>query len=103
MDHLLPDTDLLESTTDFRDEVLQSPDQRDTIIARADLILQNTIRTWGNSVITFGKDVDFNRDMGQSGKYGFHYWIWSRPLLMASVLTGDEKYLVKFDQLFNAW
>ena len=103
MDHLFPDTDLLESPTDFRDEMLQSPDQRDTIIARADLILQNTIRTWGNSVITFGKDVDFNRDMGQSGKYGFHYWIWSRPLLMASVLTGDEKYLNKFDQLFNAW
>ncbi|HSQ76173.1 MAG TPA: alginate lyase family protein, partial [Bacteroidota bacterium] len=103
MDHLLPDTDLLESTTDFRDEMLQSPDQRDTIIARAELIVQNTIRTWGDSVITFGKDVDFNRDMGQSGKYGFHYWIWSRPLLMASVLTGDEKYLKKFGQLFNVW
>ncbi|MBP1656907.1 MAG: hypothetical protein H6Q31_1508 [Bacteroidetes bacterium] len=103
MDHLLPDTDLLESPMELRDATLQSPDERDTIIARAELILQNTIRTWGDSVITFGKDVDFNRDMGQSGKYGFHYWIWSRPLLMSSVLTGDEKYLEKFGQLFNVW
>jgi len=103
MDHLLQDTDLLESLMDFRDATLQSPDERDTIIARADLILQNAMKTWGDSVITFGVKVDFNRDMGQSGKYGFHYWTWSRPLIMASVLTGDEKYLDKFDQLFNTW
>ena len=80
MDHLLQDTDLLESLMDFRDATRQSPDERDTIIARADLILQNTIKTWGDSVITFGEKVDFNRGMGQSGKYGFHYWIWARPL-----------------------
>ncbi len=103
MDHLLQDTDMLESPMDFRDAMLQSADERDTIIARADLILQNTIPTWGDNVITFGEKLDFNRDMGQSGKYGFHYWTWSRPLLMASVLTGDEKYLEKFDKLFNAW
>jgi hypothetical protein len=103
MDHLLYDTDLLVSPMDFRDATLQSPDERDTIIARADLILKNVIKTWGDSVITFGEKVDFDRDMGQSGKYGFHYWIWSRPLVMASVLTGGEKYLDKFDQLFNVW
>jgi hypothetical protein len=102
-DHLLFDTDMLEPPMAFRDAMLKSADERDTIIARADSILQNTIRTWGNNIIAFGEEVDFNRNIGQSGKYGFHYWIWARPLLMASILTGDEKYLDKFDQLFNVW
>jgi hypothetical protein len=102
MDHLLQDTDLLESLTDFREATLQSPDERDTIIARAELILHNTIPTWGNSVITFGEGVDFNRDMGSRGN-GVSLLTWSRPLIMASVLTGDERYLDKFDQLFNVW
>ncbi len=103
MDHLLWDTDLLEPVTDFRDAMLRSPDERDTILARAELILRNTIMTWGDEVIAFGDTVDFNREIGQSGKYGFHYWVWARPLLMAAVITGNEKYLVKFEQLFNRW
>ncbi len=103
MDHLLQNTDMLMSVGDFQKAMLHSPEERDTIIARAEQILQNRITTWGDNVIEFGKKVDFNRDMGQSGKYGFHYWIWSRPLIMASVITGNEKYLAKFDQLFNRW
>ncbi len=102
-DHLLLDTDLLMSVESFRSDVERSTDERDTILARAAMILQNTIRVWGDSVIRFGDRVDFNREMGRSGKYGFHYWWWSRPLIMAAVLHGDQTYTAKFDQLFNSW
>jgi hypothetical protein len=102
-DHLLLDTDLLMGVDGFRSDLERSPDERDTILARAALILQNTIRVWGDSVIRFGETVDFNREMGQSGKYGFHYWWWSRPLIMAAILQGDQAYTAKFDQLFNIW
>jgi hypothetical protein len=102
-DHLLIDTELLTGVGAFRKAMEQSPEERDTILARAGMILQNTIRPWGDYVIAFGDKVDFNREVGQSGKYGFHYWIWSRPLIMAAALTGDQKYTAKFDQLFNVW
>jgi len=103
MDHLLLDTDMLTDVESFRGTMQQSPDERDTVIARADMIMQNTIRVWGDSIIRFGARVDFNRQIGQSGIYGFHYWIWSRPLLMAWAITGNQKYLNKFDSLFNTW
>ena len=103
MDHLVLDTDMLMKPGDFRKEMLQAQDERDTILALAQRILRNRIKTWGDSVVEFGEKVDFNREIGQSGKYGFHYWIWARPLIMASVITGDERYLAKFDQLFNWW
>ena len=102
-EHLLLDTDRLTDTASFRAELSRAPEERDTIIARADEMLRNVIRPWGNAVMEFGDRVDFNREVGQSGKYGFHYWMWSRPLLMAYVLTGDDRYLAKFDDLFNAW
>jgi len=103
MDHLLLDTDMLTDAESFRKAMHQAPDERDSIIARAEMIMQNTIRVWGDSVIGFGAQVDFNRQVGRSGIYGFHYWIWSRPLLMAWAITGDQKYLDKFDNLFAAW
>ena len=102
-DHLYLDTDLLTDTTSFRAALHHSPEERDTILARAAMMLGNTIRPWGDTVMRFGDRVDFNREVGQSGKYGFHYWMWSRPLIMAFVLTGNQTYLAKFDQLFNAW
>jgi hypothetical protein len=102
-DHLYLDTDLLTDTASFRAALHHSPEERDTILARAAMMLRNTIRPWGDTVMRFGERVDFNREVGQSGKYGFHYWMWSRPLIMAFVLTGDQTYLAKFDQLFNAW
>ncbi len=103
MDHLLLDTDMLTEVASLREGMRQSPGERDTILARAEMIMQNTIRVWGDSVIRFGPRVDFNRQVGRSGIYGFHYWIWSRPLLMAWAITGDQKYLDKFDRLFTAW
>jgi hypothetical protein len=103
MDHLVIDTDILMSPASFRKAMQNSPEERDTILARADEILGNRINTWGSNVVDFGAQVDFNKPMGQSEIYGFHYWVWSRPLLMASVMTGDEKYLGKFDELFNRW
>ncbi len=102
-DHLLIDTEMLTEAPAFREAMQQSPDERDTILARAGMIMQNIIRPWGDYVIAFGDKVDFNREVGQSGKYGFHYWIWSRPLIMAAALTRDQKYTAKFDQLFNSW
>lgn len=103
MDHLVIDTDLLMTGASFQDAMRGAPEERDTILARAQQLLGNRITTWGNNIIDFGDRVDFNRDMGQSEKYGFHYWIWARPLMMAAVLTGEEKYLAKFDELFNRW
>lgn len=100
---LLIDTDLLTDEGDFRATIAAKPAERDTIIARADELLRNTIRTWGDRVEQFGPVVDFNRDVGQSGRYGFHYWWWARPLIWAAYLTGDERYLDKFQQLFNQW
>ena len=102
-DHLFLDTDLLTDTASFCTALHNSPEERDTILSRAAMMLQNVIRPWGDAVIRFGERVDFNREVGQSGKYGFHYWMWSRPLIMAFVLTGDQKYLSGFDRLFNSW
>jgi len=100
---LLIDTDLLMSYDEMLAYASKFPEERDTVITRAEAILRNEIRTWGARVEKFGPVVDFNREMGRSGKYGFHYWMWSRPLNTAYVLTRDQKYLEKFDELFNQW
>ncbi len=100
---LLNDTELLTGYEDYRQYIARNPDDRDSILSRANNILRNVIRTWGDSVIDFGPTVDFNREIGQSGKYGFHYWGWGHPLISASVLTGEKKYGEKFEELFNRW
>jgi hypothetical protein len=103
-DHkFLLDTEMLKSYDEARSYAASHPDERDSILARARLLKQNTIRTWGDSVVHFGPVVDFDRDIGRSGKYGFHYWGWSRPLLSAFIFTADQTYLAKFDELFNRW
>jgi len=99
----LLDTDLLMDYDDLRAYISHRADEKDTILARAGLVLRNIIHTWGDAVIDFGSLVDFDREIGRSGKYGFHYWGWSRPLNSAYVITGEEKYLAKFDELFNRW
>ena len=103
LEHLFLDTDLLSEVQAFRDDMDGLKDDRDTILSRAALILENTIYTWGDNVVAYGRIVDFNREIGRSGKYGFHYWYWSRPLLMAWMLTGDDRYAQKFEELFNIW
>lgn len=100
---MLLDTDLLMMHEDIRRHCTLYPEERDTALGRAELLLQNIIRVWGDVVVEFDGPVDFNRDVGQSGRYGFHYWIWSRPLNSAYILTGDERYLAKFDEFFNRW
>lgn len=102
-DKMLIDTDMLKGYQEIRDYAKEHPEERDSVIARASLMLRNIIRPWGDVIIDFGSTVDFNREVGQSGKYGFHYWFWSRPLITAYILTGEEKYLAKFDQLFRQW
>jgi len=103
-DHqFLLDTETLKSYEKARLEAADRPADRDSILARASLLKRNIIRTWGDAVIDFGPVVDFNREIGQSGKYGFHYWSWSKPLLTAYVLTEDQSYLAKFDELFHRW
>ena len=77
--------------------------EKDSILARADNILQNKILVWGDTFIDFGTEVDFNKDIGRSTRYGFHYWLWARPLNSAYILTGEQRYLQKFHQLFNRW
>ncbi len=103
LDRLLLDTDLLADVDSFRTTMKRSGAERDTILARAETIFDNTIQTWGDSIIRFGSKVDFNREIGRSGKYGFHYWFWCRPLFMTWLHTGDIRYALKFQELFNRW
>lgn len=100
---MMIDTDLLTDEADFRSTVARTPAGRDSILWRAEEILHRRIRVWGDRVEQFGPAVDFNRDVGQSGRYGFHYWWWARPLPWAALLTGDDRYLDAFQELFNQW
>ena len=87
-----------------RDEAIQSfQPQKDQILAAAEPILAHKINGWGTVTIQHGPVVDFNADYGVNGKYGFHYWGWSRRLTEAYLVTHDEKYLAAFDELFNQW
>jgi hypothetical protein len=99
----LLDTDMLKSYDDARRYAGAHPQDTDSVLAQAGSMFRNVIRPWGSYEIDFGKSVDFNREIGQSGKYGFHYWWWSKPLLVASVITHDQRYLAKFDELFRQW
>ena len=101
--HMLIDTEMLTEYDSLRSYARQYPEERDTILARATMLLQHRIPAWGDVVLEFGPKVDFNRNVGQSGKYGFHYWIWARPLNAAFVLTGDERYVAAIDDLFQQW
>ncbi|MDP2886718.1 MAG: alginate lyase family protein [Ignavibacteria bacterium] len=102
-DKLLIDTEMLKGYDEIRAYATQHPAERDTVLARAALLLKNIFRPWGDVVVDFGPQVDFNREIGQSGKYGFHYWGWSRVLTSAYLMTGEQKYLAKFDELFLRW
>ena len=66
-------------------------------------MVAHNITGWGGVNIQHGPVVDFNADYGRGGKYGFHYWEWSQPLLWAYMGTRDPKYLDAFDELFNQW
>jgi hypothetical protein len=100
---LLIDTDLLKTYNEVRGYANAYPAEKDSILRAADKVLRHEIRTWGDALVEFGPAVDFNKEIGKSGKYGFHYWMWARPLNTAYVLTGDPKYLEEFDKLFNQW
>jgi len=69
----------------------------------AEPVMRHEICGWGSVTQQHGEIVDFNFDYGRSGKYGFHYWGWSAPLLTAYHATGDAKYLAEFDRLFSTW
>ncbi|MDE2889639.1 MAG: heparinase II/III family protein [Gemmatimonadota bacterium] len=71
--------------------------------AVADRVAAHNITGWGGVNIQHGPVVDFNADYGTGGKYGFHYWEWSQPLLWAYLGTRNTKYLDAFDELFNQW
>ncbi|MCK4626717.1 MAG: hypothetical protein KAV00_15495, partial [Phycisphaerae bacterium] len=79
----------------------KQPNKR--LLERVAKIMRHEIRGWGNVTIKHGPVVNFDADYGGGGKYGFNNWGWSRPLLRAYRATGDEKYLVCFDKLFNQW
>ena len=67
-DKLLIDTEMLKGYDEIRAYATQHPAARDTVIARAALLLKNIFRPWGDVVVDFGTKVDFNREIGQSGK-----------------------------------
>lgn len=102
-----PKRELFLDIDDFlsaRDAAVQSfAAGKATILTAADEVMRHNIKGWGPVAIQHGPVVDFNADYGQSGKYGFHYWGFSRPLIQAFLLTKDQKYLDEFQSLFNAW
>jgi hypothetical protein len=100
---LLIDTEMLTDEAGFAAYIEAHPEEKDRILSRADEIMRNQIRTWGENEVAFGETVDFDMDLQPSEKYGFHYWGWSRPLTMAYLLTRDSTYLTKFEELFNRW
>ena len=99
----LLDTDMLKSYDEARSYAQQHRQETDSVLARATSLLRNIIHPWGDVEIDFGTKVDFNREIGQSGKYGFHYWWWSKSLLVAYVVRQDQRYLAQFDDLFHQW
>ncbi len=100
---LFTDTEQLTDLVSFRNLMENHADERDSVLLRARDALKNRLRVWGNTVMDFGDTVDFNREIGKHGKYGFHYWGWSKPLLQAFVMTGEQRYLECFDRLFTQW
>lgn len=99
----LLDTEMLTAYDTLRRAATVHPEERETTLVLAAGLLRNRIRTWGMNEVDFGPAVDFNRELGKSGKYGFHYWWWARPLASAFVLEKDARYAAKFDELFSRW
>jgi hypothetical protein len=99
----LLDTEMLTAYEYLRRAARADAGERETTLVLADGILRNRIRTWGTKEVDFGRTVDFDRALGRSGKYGFHYWWWARPLTSAFVLKNDPHYAAKFDELFARW
>jgi hypothetical protein len=98
---LIRDIDDLLTT---REQAIESfLPHREQILTAAERILRHDIQGWGDISIQHGLAVDFNAAYGRSGKYGFHYWFWARPLLQAFLLTSDQRYLDEFAALFDAW
>lgn len=100
---MLIDTDMLMDYEDLRSYARNFPEERDTILSRAAMLMDHRIPAWGSVVLEFGPRIDFNREVGQSGKYGFHYWIWGRPLNAAFAITGEEPYIAAMEDLFLQW
>jgi hypothetical protein len=84
-------------------ELRAQPDRVAEARRDAEPVMRHQINGWGNVTRQHGPVVDFNFNYGKSGKYGFHYWSWSQPLLTAFHATGEETYLAKFDELFHQW
>lgn len=93
----------LRPMADVSAQLRADPAQVEQARRGADPVIRHQIRGWGSVTHQHGRVVDFNFDYGRSGKYGFHYWGWSSPLLTAYHAGGEEKYLAEFDSLFNAW
>ena len=96
----LGDGDLLMSRADATQSL---EPRRDEILASAEPILAHRINGWGDVTIQHGPVVNFDADYGKNGKYGFHYWGWSRKLIQSYLLSGDAKYLKCFGEVFNQW
>ena len=93
-DHFISKSDFLERYNE---------NKRKEILIEAEKLLNNEIMGWGKTVFKFGDVIDFNANYGDSGKYGFHYFIWSRPLYLSRLITKDKKYTDKYDQIFSQW
>lgn len=95
----------LENQITVYDEFIARSDKevRLKIHTQAEKILNHEIMGWGTKTIKFGETIDFNANYGESGKYGFHYFMWSKPLYLAGLLEHDLKYTQEFDEIFQQW
>ncbi|HWM02930.1 MAG TPA: hypothetical protein VNP92_11420, partial [Actinophytocola sp.] len=44
-----------------------------------------------------------DRGLGRSALYGFHYLMWTVPLLERHLLTGEERWLRSWEDIFLRW
>ena len=44
-----------------------------------------------------------DRGIGRSALYGFHYLLWTRPLLERYLLSGEERWLRRWEEIFLRW
>jgi hypothetical protein len=97
------DDGLFLSFEDRKNQIKNDESKKRMIFSNSSKVLDHEIKGWGDVVFKFGSKIDFNANYGYSGKYGFHYWYWSSPLIDAYLASGDLKYIRCFDTLFNQW
>ena len=77
-------------------------ERRKGAIKAADHLVAHEVPGRGGQVVKFGKRFKFDYS-GPGGIYCGTYMNWMQPLLQAYLLTGEDRYVAAFDEIFNQW